>query len=445
MPFSPRLLGPVIPAAALAVAALVTPTTARADDPRIWFSPGLSFGVTFGEKTSFALGFDLRQTTLFTGFDICSGERRYGAGPYLQATWLNFSSWRFGAGLHGGGDLVRSAASMEGEVGWTYRGAHRIEQPSEYGEPTVTIVPGTHGLQFGALASFVLAEEASARVAIPLGSPTPQHVETTLAVGLRYPGSFGPTSPLCYIGRPLRDGDDQQVLPSVLASRRRPLSRGARRVDEHTRGKLARAWLDDARAECASIPAFLALARDLSVNGAPRALVDRALSAARDERRHTALCSALASGYAGVDLRPAALETPPARDPSRSQALLRLAAESWQDGCLGEGAAAAFARRSLATSTDDDVASALAIIARDEAAHAQLAWDVAAWCIEEGGRPVRDTIAATRAATNQDASPPREDVDPRAWRAHGRGASGAWASARDQTAEEANRAAAAMV
>jgi hypothetical protein len=443
MPFSPRLLGPVIPAAALAVATLVTPTTARADDPRVWVSPGLSFGVSFGQKTTFALGLDVRQSTLFTGFNTCSSDRRAGAGPYLQVTWLNFSSWRFGAGLHGGGDLHRYISSIEGEVGWTYRTGYRIEQLRDVGEPAVTIVPGTHGLQLGVLGSFILAEELSARVAIPLGSPMRQTVETTITGGVRFPGPFGFNLQTCISGRPLRDGDEH-VLPDVLASRRRPLSQGARRVDAHTRAKLARAWLDDARAEGASIPAFFALARDLSATGAPRALVQRALAAARDEQAHTALCSALASGYAGVELRPASMETPPARDASRSQALQRLAAESWQDGCLGEGVAAAFARRSLATSTDGDVASALAIIARDEAAHAKLAWDVAAWCIEEGGRPVRDAIAATRAATNHDASPPREDVDPIAWQAHGRGAPGAWTSARDQTAEEASRAGAAM-
>ncbi len=170
----------------------------------------------------------------------------------------------------------------------------------------------------------------------------------------------------------------------------------------------------------------------------------RALEAARDEQVHTALCSALASGYAGVELRPALLEAPPARDASRSQALARLAAESWQDGAIGEGVAAAFARRALATSTDRAAKAAQAIIARDEGEHAKLAWDVAAWCVEEGGRPARDAIAAARAATNYADPSPREDVDEAAWRAHGRGAPGAWASAREQTAEEASRAAAAM-
>lgn len=444
MHFSSRFLGPVIPAAALAVAALATPATAHAEDLGIWFSPGLSFGVSFGQKTTFALGLDVRQSVVFTGSHSCSSDRRVGAGSYFQLTWLNFSTWRFGAGIHGGGDFARNIGALEGELGWTYRTAYRTEQRREYGEPLVTVVPGTHGLQVGALANFILAEEVSARVAIPMGSPAPQNVETTLSVGARFPGPFGIQGPLCIVGRPLRDGD-QQVLPPVLASRARPLSRGARRVDEHMRGELARAWLDDARAECASIPAFFALARDLSAIGAPRALVQRALSAARDEQVHTELCSALASGYSGVELRPALVEAPPARDASRSQALKRLAVESWQDGCLGEGVAAAFAHRSLATSTDGAATAALATIARDEGEHAKLAWDVAAWCVEEGGRPVRDAIAATRAATNRDAASPREDdVDEAAWRAHGRGAPGAWASAREQTAEEARRAGDAM-
>jgi hypothetical protein len=50
---------------------------------------------------------------------------------------------------------------LEVDLGWTYRTAYRTEKRSEYGKPTVTIVPGTHGLQVGALASFIPARRAA--------------------------------------------------------------------------------------------------------------------------------------------------------------------------------------------------------------------------------------------------------------------------------------------
>jgi len=75
--------------------------------------------------------------------------------------------------------------------------------------------------------------------------------------------------------------------------------------------------------------------------------------------------------------------------------LAELAVESLIDGCLLEGVAAEVAARALIRARDRQARAALAVIARDEASHAALAWDVVHWCCELGGNPVRRRLAAT--------------------------------------------------
>jgi hypothetical protein len=45
---------------------------------------------------------------------------------------------------------------------------------------------------------------------------------------------------------------------------------------------------------------------------------------------------------------------------------------------------------------DSDISNTLLAIARDEAGHAQLAWDVLSFCVAEGGEPVRAALRACR-------------------------------------------------
>jgi hypothetical protein len=79
-----------------------------------------------------------------------------------------------------------------------------------------------------------------------------------------------------------------------------------------------------------------------------------------------------------------------------------LATEAWLDGCLGEGAAAAQAQYALRCAADEGVRSTLAVIARDEASHAELAWAVLAFCLQEGGSPVCEAIAALLRSRDQE-------------------------------------------
>ena len=86
--------------------------------------------------------------------------------------------------------------------------------------------------------------------------------------------------------------------------------------------------------------------------------------------------------------------------------LAALAAESLIDGCLLEGVAADVAQQALARARDDRARAALAVIARDEASHVALAWEVVRWCCEEGGEAVqRRLLAALEKAPTSVPSP----------------------------------------
>jgi hypothetical protein len=391
------------------VAALAWPREAHADVSHM-VSPALSFGVSFGERTSFSLGLDVRYAVLPEGAG-CSATP-WGFGTFGQAALLIGSggvAGRFAAGLHGGGGPPVPALQPGAEIGWTYRTAY----PATRERPAI---PGWHGLHLGIMSWFFLAEELTVRGAIPLGRKG-AHPEMTVALGGRFPPPYG-LGGFCISGRPLRDGD-RMVLPPVLVGQTR--FAGDATLDLATRSALSEAWLDDARTECASIPAFLALARDLASVGAPDALVARALVAAEEEALHTLLCSAVASRTSGTLAAPVLLLPPPAQDGSVDDALVRLAVESYRDGCVGEGAAAEGARRALVGAEDPLARAALSRIAEDEQRHADLAWDVLRFCVERGGRAVANAVEIEASASAYEGARSREpDADEGALRAHGR-------------------------
>jgi hypothetical protein len=74
--------------------------------------------------------------------------------------------------------------------------------------------------------------------------------------------------------------------------------------------------------------------------------------------------------------------------------LADLAAETVVDGCLGEGVSAAAAEEAGRRAADPVVRATLEMIAADEAAHAELAWDVVRWCCGSGGAEVSDRLCA---------------------------------------------------
>lgn len=197
-------------------------------------------------------------------------------------------------------------------------------------------------------------------------------------------------------GRPLHLGgcDEPVGADLVFDMQRRRLSRPhlAQRIDEATRQRIMMHWARATRMEGASVPAFLALARDLRRASAPESLVRAALQAAREEAVHTTLCTNLVNAHGDVQMHAEIPETPAATDGSLDALLERLAVEAFWDGCVGEGSAATSADRSALAIRDEATRLAQQTIARDEAGHADLSRDILAFCMSAGGRSVRNAL-----------------------------------------------------
>ena len=179
------------------------------------------------------------------------------------------------------------------------------------------------------------------------------------------------------------DGWDTQLLPPESP----PPSSEARRA-------LARLWTEMARGEHASVPAFSRLSLSLVALGAPARLVEAAHRAALQEIEHARLAFSLASTYAGSPVGPGRLIALYAARAVTATSVAALAVESLIDGCLLEGVAADVAQQALARARDERARAAFAVVARDEASHAALAWDVVLWCCDQGGEAVRWRLLA---------------------------------------------------
>jgi hypothetical protein len=140
-----------------------------------------------------------------------------------------------------------------------------------------------------------------------------------------------------------------------------------------------------------------------------------------DEIRHAALAFGLASAYAGRDLGPGPLQLDGALSTERGASLAEMAAAVVREGCVGETLAAFEATAARDAATDPEVRAALAVIARDEAEHAALAYRCVAWALGRGGAPVRAAVAAAFAEALGALPAPAPDPggDPAALRALG--------------------------
>ncbi len=178
-------------------------------------------------------------------------------------------------------------------------------------------------------------------------------------------------------GRPLRSGADL-LLPEL---RTRALGQ-----PQHERlgGELLQVdWSESARYEHASSASFMRFALDLLALGAPRALVDAACIAARQELQHAQLALSLArlqngdeADFGGAALSPQLVqESPGAR-------VLRVARELLIDAALGEGQAALEAFEQAAVAPPE-IQPALQQLARDETEHALLGWRSLAWLVAQ--------------------------------------------------------------
>lgn len=193
----------------------------------------------------------------------------------------------------------------------------------------------------------------------------------------------------CTPGRPLMaDGVQLFARParrSDWSQAARPTLQG---LSASEREALAAFWTEAALLEHASIPAFARQALDLAALGAPPELMRRTSEAMADEIAHAEACFALASAYAGEPVGPGPLPTPD-RGPVD---LVQLAVEVFREGCVGESLAVGLAAAQLQGATDPVACDVLARIVDDETRHAELAWDIVAWALAEGGEEVRQAL-----------------------------------------------------
>jgi len=241
-------------------------------------------------------------------------------------------------------------------------------------------------------------------------------------------------------GRPLRVGR-RRVTPAIRATQ--DWSKGPEpdttNLDAATREALTELWLHDAKAEHASVPAFARVAWQLAALGAPPDLIARTHQSALEEIDHAQRCFALASSYAQTALGPMSmpeLTTGMGKLPrDRVRALTAIATETLADGALLESYSAALARVGLDDVVDAAARETLERIALDETGHAELAWDIIAFCVDAGGSPVvRALVQTAKTLASTAPAPCRFEhlglvalADPAVLRAHGRVRPDAWA------------------
>lgn len=154
-------------------------------------------------------------------------------------------------------------------------------------------------------------------------------------------------------------------------------------LDAAARTRLTSAWLEIGRMEHASIAAFARFCLQLLELGAPQGLLAAAQRAMADETEHTRLAFSIASHYGGAALGPGSLPMQGALRETRLEDVLQLVV---REGCIGETIAALEAAEAAAHAQDAVVRSVLGRIARDEQAHAVLAWRFVAWAVGEQPR-----------------------------------------------------------
>jgi hypothetical protein len=167
-------------------------------------------------------------------------------------------------------------------------------------------------------------------------------------------------------------------------------------LDPEVRGRLAASWAQAALDEHASVASFSRFSLHLMAVGAPPELLEGAHRAAIDEIRHATLCFDLATVYADEPLSPGPLEM--SGDVLGPLDLASVAAAAVIEGCVGETVATLEAKEALDRAGPTPVRNALAVIARDEARHAALAWRFVAWALEQGEPSVEAAVRGAFAA-----------------------------------------------
>jgi hypothetical protein len=156
----------------------------------------------------------------------------------------------------------------------------------------------------------------------------------------------------------------------------RPRPTASSPLQAETRAWIASQWLEDARMEHASIPAFARFVIQLTALGAPPELIDAAQVAIGDELAHAKACLRQAQRYGGQEFEPSPM---PLQQLAIETDLLCVLREVLIEGCVGETSAAFIAGTASRVCTDVEARTELSKIAHDELRHAELAWAFVAW------------------------------------------------------------------
>lgn len=212
-------------------------------------------------------------------------------------------------------------------------------------------------------------------------------------------------------GRPLLDGDDMIVAslregsswscdPADVAA---PDHRPDSELPEHVRQRLGQLWVDDALMEHAAIGAFERATLELMAMAAPPTLLGELQLAASDEVEHATRCFGLAARFSGLAREPGPLASLEPRvrglssvdpaDPQVGADWVRLALDTFVEGCVGETIATLIAKRAQRHCEDPATLATLSNIVDDEGRHAGLAWRTIQWILDSCGSH-RDAVLA---------------------------------------------------
>lgn len=212
-----------------------------------------------------------------------------------------------------------------------------------------------------------------------------------------------PLDPICWEGRPYRVAGVRRTASATDRAWCPPATLEAPDVEA------ARGWLEAALTEHASVASFAQFAQQLLALAGPPELIQGAQAAALDELRHAQLCFSIAQAHGARPMGPGPLPIG-----TVASDRVTVAVALFEDGCFNESVAACEASVAAQGCADPGIRRALETLARDEAAHAALAWRALDWLIASSEAAVARAVwrrlhelAPPLAAV--DSAPPRHD------------------------------------